>query len=268
MLFRDNAELGSEFRCPGQDAVNSDGDDDWRQDDTAGRDPLARDADVPVALTAKAGSSALGSSARTTGLCLTTHSQCAGSRQDQRRTPCASEGPRCCGALEVTSLARRSMPYRRKVAATGLSPWAKSCGAWSGSASCRRPPMRSAASWNYGRFGCGTAGGLEVVGSPCRHWVDVHATDRVMAQLDLEKAFNSVSPQKVLESHRAMIPGLRPGADRAYSQLSPLAGSGAYRVKPRSAAGSPVGPAVVRHCVASGSEPGALHCRASMPRPG
>lgn len=74
------------------------------------------------------------------------------------------------------------------------------------------------------QMGCGTAGGCEAVVHACRHWLDMHTVDscRVMAQLDLENAFNSVSPQQVLESCRARIPSLTPWVDWIYGASSPL----------------------------------------------
>lgn len=63
--------------------------------------------------------------------------------------------------------------------------------------------------------GCGTVGGLEAVTRACRHWPDMHGTDSclVVAQVDVDNAFDSVSRQHVPDSCRALIPALSPWVD-------------------------------------------------------
>ena len=74
------------------------------------------------------------------------------------------------------------------------------------------------------QVGVGTPGGAEAVVHTCRRWLEANsgATDRVLAKLDLENAFNLVERQALLECTREFCPGLVPWADWTYATSSKL----------------------------------------------
>ena len=62
------------------------------------------------------------------------------------------------------------------------------------------------------QVGVGTPGGAEAVPHVCRKWFAMYAQDqhRVLANLDVENAFNSLNRQEILAACRALFQALAP----------------------------------------------------------
>ena len=74
------------------------------------------------------------------------------------------------------------------------------------------------------QVGVGTPGGCEAVVHVVRKWLGLHACDRqrIIAQLDLANAFNTLDRQAILEVTREFMPSLTPWVDWSYGVDSPL----------------------------------------------
>ena len=72
------------------------------------------------------------------------------------------------------------------------------------------------------QVGVGTPGGVEAVPHVCRKWFAMHSQDqnRVLANLDIENAFNSLNRQESVAATRALFPSLAPWVDWSYGETS------------------------------------------------
>ncbi len=72
------------------------------------------------------------------------------------------------------------------------------------------------------QLGVGSRRACEAIVHVVRKWFNVHAEDhhRVLAQIDLANAFNTVERHALLEAARAFMPSLVPWVDCAYGQAS------------------------------------------------
>ena len=74
------------------------------------------------------------------------------------------------------------------------------------------------------QVGVGTPGGCEAVVHVARKWLAVHAADpvRIMVQLDLANAFNTLERREILAATRDLLPSLTPWVDCTYGDSAPL----------------------------------------------
>ena len=74
------------------------------------------------------------------------------------------------------------------------------------------------------QVGVGTSGGCEAVVHVCRRWLAQHSddADRVIAQIDIKNAFNSLDRHEILASCREFFPSLTPWVDWTYGANSVL----------------------------------------------
>jgi len=74
------------------------------------------------------------------------------------------------------------------------------------------------------QVGVGTSGGCEAVVHVCRRWLAQHRddTDRVLAQIDIKNAFNSLDRQEILAACREFFPTITPWVDWTYGADSVL----------------------------------------------
>ncbi len=74
------------------------------------------------------------------------------------------------------------------------------------------------------QVGVGTPGGCEAVPHVCRKGFGLHAgdSDRVLAQVDMENAFNTLDRNEGLSATRDLMPALAPWVDWSYGEPSSL----------------------------------------------